>query len=403
MDYDVVVVGAGPAGATAAKFLAEQGTHVLLLDKNSFPRDKPCGGGLPVRVIKRYKYLEENKLIDSYSFEVNMHSDTLEHTIEIRKDEPIAAMVLRGRFDEGLIHLATKNGVVFHAGKSVKNIKPNEEKIQLTMDDGNVVESRYVVAADGMWSPIGRQLGVQQSQKNIGMCIVEEFPVDKMTLDQYFGEKRRIYLHLNFKEVTGYGWVFPKRDHINIGIGEFHQAIKSKKGKKNIKDVYNSYLKFLKETTLIPPTLQSRNPKGGVFPTSLIEPIALEKVLFCGDAAGMVNPLTGEGIYSAMISGEIAAKVIREALGSGWTDERLLSEYYKRWKNEIGDDHEWFFRWSKQWGRGKDTIMRLFGKNTELVDIAMKQVMTQESIRKYQWKLVRRFLSLYLKDLFGFQ
>jgi len=402
MNYDVVVVGAGPAGATAAKFLSEKGIRVLLVDKSMFPREKPCGGGLPVRVIKRYKYLEENKLIDSYSYEVRMHSNSLKHTIDIQKDEPIVAMVLRDRFDYGLVHLATKNGAVFFAGKTIKNIKLTEERTHLTFSDGTEIESQYVIAADGMWSSIAKQLGIQRSNKNIGMCIIEEFPLNKVILDQFFGEKRRIHLHLNFQDVAGYGWVFPKAEHVNIGIGEFRQAIRSKKEKKNIKEIYENYLRILKETNLIPPSLHSKNPKGGVFPTAPIELTALDKILFCGDAAGMVNPLTGEGIYNAMVSGEIAAAVIKEALESGAINKTILSRYEARWKNDFGDENEWFFRWSKQWGMGKETIMRLFGKDPQLIDIAMKQVMTQENIKIYQWTLVRRFLSLYLKDLFRF-
>lgn len=403
MNYDVVVVGAGPAGATAAKFLSEKELHVLLLDKSKFPRDKPCGGGLPARVIKRYKYLEENRLIDSYSYEVRMHSSSMKYKIDIQKNEPIVAMVLREKFDEGLVHLAKKSGAAFFAGKSIKNMKITEEKAHLTLSDDTEIESHYVIAADGMWSSIGKQLGIQQSNNNIGMCILEEFPLDKATLDQYLGEKRRIHIHFNFQGVAGYGWVFPKAEHVNIGICEFRQALGPKKEKKNIKDIYENYLKILKETNLIPPLLQNKDPKGGVFPTFPIEPAALDKVLFCGDAAGMVNPLTGEGIYSAMVSGEIAAAVIKEALESRTTNKYILNEYQARWKHDFGDDNKRFFRWSQQWGMGKENIIRLFGKDPKLVDIALKHVMTQESMKAYRWKLARRFLSLYLRDRFGFK
>jgi geranylgeranyl reductase family protein len=403
MKYDVVVVGAGPAGSTAAKFLSEKGIHVLLLDKSSFPRDKPCGGGLPARVIKRYKYLEENALIDSYSYQIRLHSFSLKHKIDIEKNEPIVAMVLRNTFDEGLANLATRNGAVFLTGKPIKHIKISEEKTHLTLIDGTEIESHYVIAADGIWGSFGKQLGIRQSSKNIGVCIVEEFPLPKTTLDQYLSEKRQVHIHLNFQGVAGYGWVFPKAEHINIGICEFRQAIGPKKEKKNIKNIYENYLKILKETKLIPPTLQSKNPKGGVFPTSPVEQTSLDRVLLCGDAAGMVNPLTGEGIYSAMVSGEIAAEVIKEALESGITNKKILQGYQARWKRDFGDDNKRFFRWSQQWGMGKENIVRLFGKDSQLVDIAMKHVMTQESMKTYRWKLARRFLSIYLKDRFGFQ
>jgi len=105
MKYDVVVVGAGPAGATAAKVLVEKGISVLLLDKQVFPRDKPCGGGLPARILKRYPYIRKNDLIDSYSFQTCVHSSSLKYKIDVVKSEPIFAMVLRNTFDAGLVRL----------------------------------------------------------------------------------------------------------------------------------------------------------------------------------------------------------------------------------------------------------------------------------------------------------
>ena len=113
MKYDVVVVGAGPAGATAAKVLAEKGINVLLLDKQIFPRDKPCGGGLPARILKRYPYIKKNDLIDSYSFQACVHSSSLKYKIDVLKSEPIFAMVLRNTFDAGLVRLASQSGAVF--------------------------------------------------------------------------------------------------------------------------------------------------------------------------------------------------------------------------------------------------------------------------------------------------
>ena len=401
MKYDVVVIGAGPAGSTAAKFLSEKGVKVLLLDKSTFPRDKPCGGGLPARVLKRYKYIEENDLVDSYSYEVCLHSNSLKSTIDIQRNEPIVAMVLRKKFDEGLANLATRSGATFITGKTGERIKISTEKAHVFLSDGTEIESQYVIAADGMWSTIGKQLGERQSCKNIGVCVVQEYPLSKTTLDQFFSEKRLVHIHLNALGVAGYGWVFPKHEHVNIGVCEFRQAISSANTKKNIKKIYENYLKILKESKIIPDTLQADALKGGVFPTYPVEQTFKERVLLCGDAAGMVNPLTGEGIYGAMVSGEIAADVLIEALESGVTNNRILSAYQTRWRRDFGDDIGFFFRISKQWGFRKDNIVRLFGKDKQLIDIAMNHVMNLDSMKKYRWILARRFLYIYLKDRFG--
>jgi geranylgeranyl reductase family protein len=401
MRYDVVVVGAGPAGSTAAKFLTEKGVRVLLLDKSTFPRDKPCGGGLPARVVRRYKYLEEKDLIDSYSYEACLYSSSLKHTIEIQRDEPIVAMVLRNSFDEGLANLATRSGATFLPEKTVESLRISEENARLVLTDGTKVESPYVIAADGMWSSIGKQLGENQSCKNIGVCALKEYPVQKKTLNQFFSEKRRVHIHLNTSGVVGYGWVFPKNEHVNIGICEFRQAIKTRNMKKNIKKIYENYLKILKENKIIPPTLQADNLKGGVFPTTPVNRTYMNRVLLCGDAAGFTNPLTGEGIYNAMVSGEIAAKVITKALETGATGKGAIQEYQARWKKDFGNDNRRFFHLSKHWGMEKENIVRLFGKDKNLVDLVMDHVLTLKSRKTLQWKLARRYLTVYLKDRFG--
>ena len=97
MNYDVIVVGAGPAGSTAAKNLAEKGIKVLLLDKAKFPRDKPCGGGLPTRVKKRFPYIEP--FIDSVSYGTTMYSSSLRYKCDLLREKPFVDMVLRKDFD----------------------------------------------------------------------------------------------------------------------------------------------------------------------------------------------------------------------------------------------------------------------------------------------------------------
>ncbi|DAC73356.1 MAG TPA: hypothetical protein DSN98_00270 [Thermoplasmata archaeon] len=401
MRYDVVVIGAGPAGSTAAKFLSEKGMRVLLLDKSTFPRDKPCGGGLPARVLKRYRYIEENGLVDSFSYEVSLHSFASKYNVDIQKNEPIVAMILRKKFDAGLVNLATRSGATLLAGKTVKNVKMSEEKSRLVLTDGTEIESNYVIVADGMWGSIGKQLGTRQSCRNIGVCVFEEHPLSKRTLDQFFSEKRRVHIHMNALGVAGYGWVFPKHKHVNIGICEFRQAIGSRNEKKNIKEIYENYLKTLKETKIIPSNLKIKNPKGGVFPTYPVQRTALQRAFICGDAAGMVNPLTGEGIYNAMVSGEIAAKVITEALDSNPKNKMVISSYPVRWRNDFGKNNKRFFRLSQHWGMGEDNIMRLFEKDKQLVDIAMRHILTLDSMKTIWRKLSLRFISVYLKDRFG--
>ena len=96
---DVCIVGAGPAGSTAAKFLANKGFSVKLIDRQKFPRDKPCGGGLPYQVLKRYPYINNNNFVDSYSLAGYAYSSSLNYKIVVQDREPIVAMTLRRKFD----------------------------------------------------------------------------------------------------------------------------------------------------------------------------------------------------------------------------------------------------------------------------------------------------------------
>src|SRR4030042_6990160 len=128
MNYDVAIVGAGPAGSTAAKFLAEKGLKIALIDKDKFPRDKPCAGGLPSRVLKRFPYINEKDLMESYSYGGYALSPSLKYKVMVQKKDPVVEMVLRKKFDMGLVGLAVEKGVKLIDGKSVEDIKILEDK-----------------------------------------------------------------------------------------------------------------------------------------------------------------------------------------------------------------------------------------------------------------------------------
>ena len=132
-------------------------------------------------------------------------------------------------------------------------------------------------------------------------------------LDKYFGELRLGYIHSKFDSLNGYGWVFPKNKHINIGIGELDYNPQQNKSKTNLKNVYYNYISTLKKQKLIPEKIKINNIKGGAFPIIPLNKTYSKKVILVGDAAGFVNPVSGEGIYYAMASGQLAAETIQKA------------------------------------------------------------------------------------------
>ncbi len=400
MKYDVVIVGAGPAGSTAAKFLSEKGIKVLLLDKSKFPRDKPCGGGIPVRVLKKFKYIEEKDLIESYIYGGCVHSPSQKYKVKLQKNEPLSATVLRKKFDYGLVKFAIDAGTTFMDGKSAAGIRIFSDKAKISFTDKTSIESEIVIGADGVWSAVAKQSGLSQNCKNIGMSIVCEYPMGAKTLDYYFTEKRIAHIHLNIGGIKGYGWVFPKKKHVNLGICEIESINNKRNGKLNFKKVYESYVQILKENKVIPNSLKIGKIKGAALPIRPLEKTYADRVILCGDAAGLINPSTGAGIDYAMSSGKIAANVIADALGAGDTTEKYLSRYQTIWKKDFGRDIQTLLRVQKRWGEKNEEVIKLASRDKGISELAYGFITGNLRIYECRLKIVRLLLYLYFKNLF---
>ncbi len=395
MQYDVAIVGAGPAGSTAAKFLSEKGIRTLLLEKATFPRDKPCGGGLQMRVIHRFKYLQENNLIDSYSYALHLYTSSMKHHLDFQHTTPLQAMVRRKTFDEGLVNLAIRSGAILENGKNIQNITPEKEAIHLTLSDGATIQSQMVIGADGTWSIIAKKIGMRQDCHHIGVCAYNEYPLSQDTIRHFYGEEHAVHIHLQPRGLAGYGWVFPKKEHVNVGIVEFRQALNSSMEKKNLQTHFQYYLEFLKQQTLLPQDLPALDPFGGAFPTCPVKSLTADRVLLCGDAGGLTNPMTGEGIYYAMCSGELAAKTALRALGDNKTDARSLREYQRQWNHEFRMDYTLLSRLSKRWGSNIDNIIKVVSRDKKLCDIICDAIPKPKGIQAEKWKILRRLIIAY--------
>ena len=342
MKYDVTIVGAGPAGSTTAKFLSEKGFKTLLIDKEKFPRDKPCGGGLPLRVLQRFPYVVNDKIIESYSSSGTIFSPSLQHKIEIYKNTPIIAMTLRKKFDFELVKFATDAGTVFQDGTSVSAVNISNDTAQVTLDHENVIDSELIVGADGVNSAIARTQGLRSRGTEKGICILQEFEVDEKIMDDYFKKSRHVYVHSRFKTAQGYGWVFPKKQHLNIGFGII-QVDKTQQQKLNLLKCYQEYIALLKEEDLIPRDLKEEPVKGGALLTHPLEKTYGDRLLLVGDAAGFINPLSGEGIYYAMVSGTNRCRGHSRSIGektdvtgvSITISNALAKRFWKRYRSDI--------------------------------------------------------------------
>jgi len=397
MKYDVVVVGAGPAGATAAKYLAERKISVLLLDAETFPREKPCGGGLPTRVQKRFPYIEP--LIDSISYGSITYSSSLRYKLTLMRERPLIMMVLRKPFDQGLVSLACKAGATLQEKRTVIDVSVRQNDVRVMLQDGETIEAQAVIGCDGMRSVVAEKTNLCKKLESLCISLVQEQPMTQKQLDTFYTKKRLVHLFIKAQGIAGYGWVFPKKHYVNIGIGEFQSALPRSKQKASLKETYESFIDMLKKQHLLPENFPVEDLKGATLPIFPLENTFGDRVLLCGDAAGFINPITGEGIYYAMSSGQIAAAVIAEALKEKNLSRHFLSRYQKVWNKDFGKDLKILGRFNYQWGKDSERIVRMMTEDKKFAKLIIGVTGGQISFSKYRGAVFLRYLFTLFKDV----
>jgi geranylgeranyl reductase family protein len=340
----VLVVGAGPAGATAARVLARSGVAVRLLDRSKFPRNKPCGGGVSVRTLKRFPYLRQalGRIATHEVARLYLEGPGGESAV-VESDEPAALMIRRLEFDDLLVSLAVEAGAEFVGGADIVKVSAGDDGVELTARDGRRFEASIVIAADGVNSTIARRLGLNNgwAAGSVALDMMEETPrerlrdVDPSTLWVAYGfdPNGRAGRDGGQAAAEGYAYIFPKRDHVNVGIGYLlaHYRASVEAAPYELQREFVGHLKrrgVLEGESVRANFTPFHIPVGGRLPR-----VGLGRVLLAGDAGGFVNGFTAEGIYYAMVSGDLAARSVLEAPRAVHT---LARRYSRACDREIG-------------------------------------------------------------------
>jgi flavin-dependent dehydrogenase len=220
-------------------------------------------------------------------------------------------------------------------------------------------------------------------------------------LQKYFTDKKIVHLFIKTQGIAGYGWIFPKKKHINIGMGQFESAVDSSKARPNLKKSYKKYVELLKEKKMLPKDFPIENVKGGTLPVFPLKKTYSDRVLICGDAAGFVNSITGEGIYYAMASGEMAANVALESLDSDDMSSEFLSKYQDLWYDKFGKDLKLLGRFNKMWGDDSERFVRLLSKDLKFAKLIVGITGGRISLSRYRTKIIIRYIYVLIKDFFS--
>ena len=301
MRVDAVVVGAGPGGSSAAYALASAGASVAILERARFPRDKPCGGGVLVSALQHLPF-DISPVVEReiFGFRVRYRrQDEFNH----RYDEPLAVMTQRSRLDAFLAEQAVNAGAELRDGDPVRAIETNRG-VTVRTTRGDAVEAGVLIAADGANGVCRRALGLPRLRAAVAL-------EGNALRNQPAAERWTDHVGLELGSIRGgYGWVFPKHEHCNLGVGGYPSG--APELRRELADYARSE-GF--EAEALEQLRAHHLPLRDAGQTLTLGPVAL-----IGDAAGLIDPLSGEGIGNAIRSGQLAAEAAQRYLDGAAPD-----------------------------------------------------------------------------------
>ncbi len=318
--FDCIIVGAGPAGSTAAYHLAKRGGSVLLLEKDRLPRYKPCGGGVSPQVAQWFDF--------DFAPAISLKVTTVRYTwnmdepveVNLKKSEPIW-MVRRDQFDHFLVKQAQIQGAELQDGLKVTGINFQSDRWQVNTAQGSY-QGRYLIAADGARGRMANWLGFKERKYFMGGALEVEprTPI-----------KDGHVAHFEFGILKhGYVWNFPKADGYSIGSGIFRSRKRKSQDLKQPLSNYAAQFNVGVETVKHhghPLCLWDGNQK-----------LHTQNAVLAGEAACVVDPFTAEGIRPSIFSGLKASEAIHQALAG---DMQALEKYTQVMNQEWGTDMNW--------------------------------------------------------------
>lgn len=364
----------------------------LLLEKEKMPRDKLCGGGVTPKVLKLLDFQLPNDIIECAPKSARIH--VAQNCFTFQTPHPLVYMTSRSKFDNLLFEKAAEAGTEVRDGTPVRSVEAHSEYSEVRTPNGSI-QSKMVIGADGMGGPTARSGNLYQSWDpyQVAYAIEAEVKVGRGTVLDFIGPEEYFDIYFGVSQ-AGYGWVFPKDDHLTVGVGCRLSKLR------DAQELFGNFVKGI-------PELEGRDipkPKAHLIPLGGIAkvPIAADRILLAGDSAGFAEPLLGEGIYFAVFGGQIAAEVAQAACSAGRFDQNFLATYTRRCHKEFGRDFDVAYRvacFSYLEQYDMDRVARFFFSEKKVQECMVGLMEGTMRYRDVQAKLAWQFLKYQVAKL----
>jgi len=368
--YDVIIIGGGPSGASAGRRAGKLGLNTLLLEKEEFPRYKPCGGGLSRHAIS---YLDFELPQDIIEWEVTGAKVFFKNQlIEAHKDYRLSVLVSRNVFDNLLLEKAKETGIEVHTGEKALCCREMPECVEVKTNKG-VYRAKFAIVAEGAQGLIKTCVRPADTKEEYGICVVTEVPAGEKEIEEKLG--RAVELHFGVVG-GGYGWIFPHKTYYSVGIGGVVKDLSHPK---------EAMLEFLRANGFADEyKLHGHKiPWGGIK-----RKVSGSRVLLSGDAAGFVDSFSGEGLAYAISSGQFAAEVIAGICLRGG-NLKDLKKYESLCQAEFGTHLKYSLMFSRIMHRFPEKTFKIFTLNDKMIDKYLDVVDFRIDYKDYlRWSLL---------------